>query len=403
MIRNVTVGLHRLALAGLIAAFGGTALAQERLICRLAVPGFAQAVAEQYNIALTDVTDPAPFVLYTLPPGVTGDFMQTLMAGDTRIIWAEDDQIVESPETNSSKGSVANVIGDRHFLAAENLGLLNQIRYSQRKGPLARNVKLAILDTGLSPHVGRLWKRVSASINALPDGLPPHDIPGNLDTNENGDLDDGLGHGTMVAGVVELLSPHVRLVIARVADSDGVGNSWSLTKGLAFAVVNGAEVANVSMGAIERLNALSDVLDWTEENNLLVVSPIGNNGFDKALFPAGYSSVVCVSGVNPNDTKAPFSNWSGDADAAAPATGIKSTWWDGRTGIWSGTSFASPMVAAAIAEGLRMGSPRSPEFLRIQVELSGDNIDSLNPSYDGELGRRLNFRRLVDRLMSRRG
>lgn len=376
--------------------------AQERLITRLSDPGFADQVATDYGISLTDVTSPAPFVLYTLPPGISADAMQALMAGDARIVWAEDDNEIESPETNSGKGSVANVIGDRNFLAAQNINLLNQIRFYYPKYRTNRTVRLAILDTGLSPLVTRLWSKVDAAINALPDGLPPHDLPANLDTNGNGELDDGVGHGTMIAGIVDLLAPRVRLVIARVADSDGVGNSWTLTKGLAFAVVNGAEIANVSLGSIERLNAISDVLDWTEDNGLLVVSPVGNNNFDEALFPAGYSKVVCVTGVNADDTKAPFSNWGRDADIAAPATGIQSTWWDGRAGTWSGTSFASPMVAAALAEGLRLGVRRSPEYLRMVAETTGDNIDNLNPNYEGELGRRLNFRRLVERLIGRK-
>lgn len=379
----------------------GLAVAQDRLITRLSDPGVATQIAKDYGITLTDSTDPAPFALFTLPPGISGDFMQTLMAGDPRIVWAEDDGEVESPETASGKGSVANVIGDRNYLAAQNTNLLQQIRHFSPSYRFRRNVRIAILDTGLSPFVPRLWKKVDAALNALPDGKKPYDLPGNIDTNGNGDVDDGVGHGTMVAGIVDLLAPSVRFVIVRVADSDGVGTAWTLTKGLAFAVAHGAEVANVSLGSIDRLNALSDVLDWTEEKSLLVVSPIGNNGFDEALYPSGYSKVVCVSGVNPNDTKAPFSNWSSDADVSAPATGIQSTWWDGRTGIWSGTSFASPMVAAALCEGLRSSRPRQLDFLRSLTVVSGDNIDSLNPAYSGELGRRLNFRRVVESLAGR--
>ncbi|HRK22279.1 MAG TPA: S8 family serine peptidase [Fimbriimonadaceae bacterium] len=398
---KVTFRLRGLGLAGIL-ALCASAFAQERLITRLSDPNLAAEVAAAYSITLTDSTGPAPFALYTLPPGVSADFMQTLMMGDPRIVWAEDDGEAETPETTSGKGSVANVIGDRNYLAAQNTNLLQQIQFYYPKYRTRRIVRMAILDTGLSPHVPRLWNKVDASLNALPDGLPPHDLPQNIDTNGNGDVDDGVGHGTMVAGIVDLLAPLVRYVVVRVADSDGVGNAWSITKGLAFAVVSGAEIANVSLGSIERLNALSDVLDWTEANRLLVVSPIGNNGFDQALFPGGYSNVVCVSGVNPNDTKAPFSNWAGDADAAAPATGIQSTWWDGRTGIWSGTSFAAPMVASALAEGLRLGIPRTPEYLRLKAQTSGDSIDSLNPGYVGELGKRLNYRRLVGSMLGRK-
>ncbi len=387
-------------LLALLAGLASSGVAVDgRIICRLIDPAEAETVALNYGIELRDRTDPAPFVLYRAASEEAADLVQLAMLGDPRIAWAEDDGFVESPETASGMGSVTNVIGDRNALYARNANWLSQIRWRPIASRTAtRPVRLAILDTGLSPQVPRLWNRVVAAQNMLPDGLPPHDLPGNLNTNGNGTIDDGLGHGTMVAGLVDLLAPNVDLVIARVADSDGVANAWTIIKGLAFAATQGAEIANLSMGSIDRIAALSDVLDWTDEQNLLVICPAGNLGLDEVLYPAGYRSVMCVTGVLPDDTKAPFSNWGSDADLAAPATGIESTWIDGRAAVWSGTSFAAPMVAAAAADALRRTAPRTAENLHDLLSAAGDSIDAQNPDYRGKLGVRLNVAMVESRL-----
>lgn len=385
--------------AGVLAA-ATLASAGEKVVCRLVDPAQANAVAASYGISAQDTTAPAPFVLFDLPLGVDPDIIEAAMIGDPRIVWAEDDIEAESPETESGKGSVANVIGDRALLYSANASLLNQIHWSgaDTNKHVGRPVRLAILDTGLSPDVTRLWKRVVASANMLSDGKPPYDIPYNLDTNGNGTPDDGLGHGTMIAGIVDMLAPRVDLIIARVADSDGRATSWSILKGLAYAAVNGAEVANISLGSLEQLGPLGDVLEWAEQQGIVTFAPIGNLGTRDALFPAGYSTSVCVTGVLPNDRKAPFSCWDSDADMSAPATGIQSTWWDGKVGTWSGTSFASPMAAAATADALRRAPLRTPVRIRELLERAGDNIDHLNPAYSGKLGPRLNWAKVQSML-----
>jgi thermitase len=199
----------------------------------------------------------------------------------------------------------------------------------------------------------------------------------------------------MVAGIVDQIAPKTKLLIAKVADSDGNATSWSITEGLAFAVTHGAEVANVSLGSPTQISALSDVMDWCEASHLLVVSPIGNSNLRQAFFPARISKVVCVAGLNPDNTKAAFSNWEGSTRSSAPATGIVSQWWNGQMGVWSGTSFASPMVAAALADCLRRTSSSvSLNTMRDAIEDSGKDIDAVNNSYRGELGTLLDHRRL---------
>lgn len=371
--------------------------AQGRLIVRLK-PGIAAGtIAQRHGVTLLDDTAPAPFALYGLRPGQNEDALQLQMSGDPDLMWVEDDNRVSMPEhTGASKGSTIAAISDRNALYSQNTGVLSQIRFwPHRALASGRTVRLAVLDTGLSPQQPRLWDRVVASLNCIEPGQAAWDIARLTDSNNNGVPDEGLGHGTMVTGIVDQVAPRVELIIVRVADSDGIGNAWALVKGLAFAVVNGAEVANISLGSSENIKALNDVLDWTEEQNLLVVAPIGNNGRKMALEPSDNSKVVCVVGLDPVNRKASFSNWDSDADVCAPATGIKSTWHDGTMGVWSGTSFAAPFVSGAVADSLRKSRRLPPRNIRQILKRYGDNVDPYNHSdHRGKIGKKLNVAKL---------
>lgn len=386
----------------LLGVFAGLALlstfatAQSRLICQLVPGANPKAVGLRYGMLVAEVTTGAPFALYVSPNDVDLHKIQINMAADPQVVWAEEDKGVAMPEHNSaSKGGTVAAIWDRNFWYATNDGMLNQIAWSEpRANSIGREVRVAVLDTGLSPLQPFLWDKVVASINAVNPHSPPFDLPAGVDSNLNGVFDEGLGHGTMVAGLIDQIAPKTKLIVAKVADTDGNGSAWWMIKGLAFSVVHGAEIINISLGSIDRIPALSDVMDWVEERNVLVVAAAGNNNLQLVLAPATISKVVAVSGLNPDDTKASFSNWDSSIRSSAPATGIKSTDWDGGLVAWAGTSFASPMVAASLADALRRIPPQTLDILRQAIEDSGDDLDPANPEHEGKLGTALNFTQL---------
>ncbi|AIE84746.1 S8 family peptidase [Fimbriimonas ginsengisoli] len=376
------------------------AAAESLLICQLTGKGSAAGLAKKYGVTLKDTTDGAPFALFSTPTRAMADSVHALMALDkVNFVWAEDDGSVGCPEAQSkstpSKGGGLPAVGDRKALQAINKNLLGQINWSPALANLdGRSVRVAVLDNGLSPKQPALWAKVDASLNAIEPGKPAYDQPMGVDSNKNGKKDEALGHGTMVAGIIDQIAPKTRFVIARIADSDGNASAWTLIKGLAFAVTQKAEVANVSLGSLAQVVALTDAMDWCEQNRLLVVAAIGNDGLRAACFPARISKVVCVSGVDQDNHKASFSNWEGTADAAAPATGFASQFWDGSIAVWNGTSFAVPVVTASIADCLRRIPANTPSTMRKALTSSGTKIDGLNPKYKGELGMLVNYTKL---------
>ncbi len=366
------------------------------LVTRLAPGADPGVVAARYQIELRDLTTPAPFVLFNVAPPQTTASVMSQMAGDPDVVWADDDHEADMPENSSGgKGSTIAVVGDLNTLYGENSAWMGHIHFDWPKTRWSKfRARVAVLDTGLSPYQPILWNRVIASLNVVEPDRPAYDLPYLFDTGDSS-AEAGVGHGTMVAGLITQLSPISELIIAKVADRFGHSTSWRLIKGIAFAVTSGANLINLSLGSTQQIAALRDVVDWTESNNVLLVAAIGNNDSNLAIEPSVYSKVVCTAGVDPTDHKASFSNWNSAADSCAPSTGIKSFWWDGTLGIWSGTSFATPIVAGSIAAGLTLrGSMVSVSSIRTLVNSSGANIDSLNPSYAGKLGRRIDYRAL---------
>lgn len=380
----------------LAVVFACHAGAEPQLIVRLQPGANALQIARKFGVKLRSTTANAPFALYGVPRYLSLTYIQFLFNSDPGVVWAEENVQVADPEGQSAiKGSTIPAVGDRSALYAANTNVLAQINWSSTLANSAgRTVTVAVLDTGLAQSQTYLWDKVDASENFVEPGWPAFDRPLGYDTNGNGTPDEGVGHGSMVTGIVDQVAPLTRLVVARIADSDGIATAWTIVEGLAFAATHGAEVANMSLGSPYQIAALTDVMDWCEERHLLVVAGIGNANRSTAFYPARVSKVVCVAGLYPDSTKAAFSNWDGSTRSSAPATGIVSQWWDGHMGTWSGTSFSSPMVAGAIADCLRRTGTLSLSTIRTAIKNSGDNIDALNPFYQGKLGTRLDIQQL---------
>jgi subtilisin family serine protease len=375
------------------------------LIARLKAGVTPEAMVAKYGITLEDRAYKAPFYLFSVPGGEDElHRVQGAMVTGGDAFWVEDDSELEMPESERlrgslGKGSVLPAVGERRALYEANTNMLGQINFSRNLADSAgREVRVAILDTGLSSRVKYLWPKVIGAMNFIEDGTRPYDLPMGVDTNGNGIKDEGAGHGTMVAGLIDQIAPQTKLVIARVANSDGVSSSWNLIEGLSYAVAMRCEVANVSLGTLGDVKAVEDVIAWCEQKRLTVVAAIGNDGVRDACEPARFDKVICVGGLLPDNRKAPFSNWRGTCDVSAPATGIASAWWDGKLATWSGTSFSTPMVTAVIADSLRRTTKLAPWEIRPRIRNAGMNLNALNPEYDDELGTLLDHVRFDARL-----
>jgi thermitase len=229
-----------------------------------------------------------------------------------------------------------------------------------------RGATIAIIDTG-----------VQASHPDLQGGrlLQGYDFVDNDGTPE----DDVDGHGTHVLGIagadagngigVSSVAPGAKLLPVRVLNDDGAGTVPDVVKGIDYAVAQGADVINLSLGGSVPLLGSDASFDAAIGRALdagrVVVAAAGNDGLPACGQPSGRGRLLCVGSVDENRRRSLFSNFSGNSGARgimAPGGSLNgrdilSTFNDGGYQMLRGTSQAAPHVAGVAAllveKGLR--------------------------------------------------
>lgn len=219
-------------------------------------------------------------------------------------------------------------------------------------GITGKGVKVAVFDTGLSkthPHFRKIKERTNW-------------------TNEK-TLDDGLGHGTFVAGVIasskECLgfAPDSELHIFRVFTNNQVSyTSWFLDA-FNYAILKKINVLNLSIGGPDfKDHPFVDKVWELTANKVIMVSAIGNDGplYGTLNNPADQMDVIGVGGINFEDQIAKFSSrgmttWElpqgygrVKPDIVTYGANVRGSNIKGSCRSLSGTSVASPVVAGAV-------------------------------------------------------
>lgn len=214
---------------------------------------------------------------------------------------------------------------------------------------------------------------VDSGVDAGHPDLAGQVLPGIDLVSSTGDgRTDPVGHGTTVAGLiagrnddddgVEGLAPHAKILPVRVLDAENrYDDALIVAKGVRWAVDNGAQVINLSLGGSGTSPALAAALDYAFARDVVVVACTGNHSADPApaagqtrpatevWYPAREPGVLAVTGLE-RETEG---LWSGSITGAAtvlsaPATGLVGAR-PGGTWKVQGTSFAAPLVSATAA------------------------------------------------------
>ncbi|XP_032231791.2 membrane-bound transcription factor site-1 protease-like isoform X2 [Nematostella vectensis] len=246
--------------------------------------------------------------------------------------------------------------------------------------------KVAVFDTGLPknhPH----FKKVSDRTN----------------WTEEKTLDDGLGHGTFVAGVIasshECLgfAPDAELHIFRVFTNNQVSyTSWFLDA-FNYAILKKLNVLNLSIGGPDFMDQpfVDKVWELTA-NGVVMVSAIGNDGplYGTLNNPADQMDVIGVGGINFDDHLARFSSrgmttWELPAgygrvkpDIVTYGSAVRGSSLKGGCRSLSGTSVASPVVAGAVSLLLsavkHRGSAINPASVKQALMASARRLPGFN-------------------------
>ena len=188
---------------------------------------------------------------------------------------------------------------------------------------------------------------------------------------------DDYGHGTAVAGVAAAkdnykgvvgVAPGARLWAIKVLDSNGIGSTSDLIKGIDYVTQHADEidVVNLSFGTDGPNDALHTAIINSVAAGVTYVVAAGNDAKDaSSVIPASYPEVIAVSAIVDTDGKcggigksttvgkddnfASFSNYGSVVDMAAPGVQIKTTTRGSSYTTFSGTSASTPHVTGAAA------------------------------------------------------
>jgi subtilisin len=171
---------------------------------------------------------------------------------------------------------------------------------------------------------------------------------------------DDNGHGTHVAGIIAAedndigvvgVAPEASLYAVKVLAKNGSGYISDIILGIEWAVDNGMDVANMSLGTNTDVQSFHDACDDAADAGLILVAAAGNDG-GAVDYPGAYSSVIAVAATDISDQRASWSSVGPQVLLAAPGVSVLSTWKGGGYATASGTSMAAPHVTGTIALNL---------------------------------------------------
>lgn len=217
---------------------------------------------------------------------------------------------------------------------------------------------------------------------------------------------DGVSHGTEVAGLVGAttgngvgiasVSRGASLLPIQVMSDEGEGFSSSIVLGIYYAVEQGADIINMSLGTSGDDPAVREAVDFAVENEVVVVAAAGNCGSSSqgicanqpagvVTFPASYSKVVAVGATSSSNQRASFSSYGQRLDMVAPGSGsFWSTTWSAGNQVSGykqslhGTSYASPIVAGAAALIKSVRPDTSVNDVRALLMASSQKVGAMN-------------------------
>jgi len=342
------------------------------VVFSMAAVGVVGPTSSQVQAASNDKVD--VFVSFDKTPGVAERAIVERAGGTVRFSYT----IVPAVAASVPEAAIKGLLNNPNVTAVELDGLVYAVDAELENawgvkrigsgtvhdgGNKGTGVKIGIIDSGVD--------RGHQDLNEV--------YAGGYDFVQNdADPDDVYGHGTHVAGTacaednglgVVGVAPGCALYSLRVLNDSGSG-SWSATvAAMDWAVLNGLQVVNLSLGSSQDPGStVKAAFDNAEADGLVIVAAGGNSGTpsgkgNNVIYPAKYASVIAVAATDKNDTRPSWSSTGEEIELAAPGVSVLSSWNDGDSphnpqpfildGDWykegSGTSMASPHVAGAAA------------------------------------------------------
>lgn len=190
-------------------------------------------------------------------------------------------------------------------------------------------------------------------------------------------------HGTAIASLLvgkerehRGLLPDARLVAASVFYQGESGATGATTSALIAALdwmsAEKVQVVNMSLAGPPN-QVLGQMIDTLSKRGMIVVAAVGNDGPSaRPLYPAAFEPVVAVTAVDRKKKIYRWANQGPQVDFAAWGVSTPVALPKGGYGEETGTSFAAPIVAAAIAERIAKGGGSASAAFQDLIEQAED-------------------------------
>lgn len=241
-------------------------------------------------------------------------------------------------------------------------------RAAWRRGYTGQGIFVAVVDTGISPHMDLAEPVRGATL-----------IPGSNSYN------DDHGHGTHVAGTIAALkensrgvvgvAPGARLLAVKVLARDGFSRGDSVAHGVTWAANNGARVINLSLGSRAASDSLRRAVVYARSRNVIICAAAGNDYGAPVSYPAAFDDAcIAVAATDRENRRAPFSNRGPQVDLSAPGVLIRSTHLGNGYREMNGTSMATPHVSGVAAIVLSQHPDLTPLALQRHLEATATRL-----------------------------
>jgi len=274
-----------------------------------------------------------------------------------RISLPDDMKVVDAEKFLKEKDEISETVRNAPVTlepgpTAESIRIGEPVRFSALKLMSGENVGkgkdgdgilVAVLDTGVDSSHPALAGQTFGG----------YDVVGDMAYQS-----DNNGHGTACASLIagkggsESISgvaPKAKILPVKVMDDTGKSDGFAIAKGIVYAVEQGAEIINLSLGTTAETSLLDSAIDYALGKGVLIVASSGNEGKEGENYPSSAEGVLCVGAVDAKLWKASFSNYGPKVDLVAPGVLVAAAAPNGGAVLMSGTSAAAPLVSGAAA------------------------------------------------------
>ncbi|NNE65946.1 MAG: S8 family serine peptidase [Pyrinomonadaceae bacterium] len=210
------------------------------------------------------------------------------------------------------------------------------------KHATGKGIRIGIVDSGIERDHEGLRGKINECFEARRDGTAV--------LFEPSDSGDSAGHGTACAGIVSSIAPEAEINSIKVLGSEGIGGGHTFLAGLEFAIRQGYDVINLSLGTTKSQLAvpLHDLLDRGYRNGCVIVAAANN--LPQPSYPSVFSSSLISVSKSENTDPFDFGFRFGDViELAAPGVNVRTTWLNGSYRNLTGNSFACPQIVGLVA------------------------------------------------------